>query len=463
MNIQHILSSILSLFFMSKSTHSIQEKVRRASGMRTLAYFVLTWVVGVFFYKTYQVKTISNGIEIIPLVGAYDSLGVCGDTIHQLNIFHKLDDGGIYQSFKIPDDGDNSSIHQDKGGFFAEIWSPIDKPFSRKVNPHLSDEDLKLYDDNLQLDSYRTCYNFSMTNNQPPSLFPFSLIELADTVISDRGYKFHLFSLPIRGVPSEAFNYNDIPEQILKNGSIITTSGGIQNDFPVLDGYKYYITKISSKSSEVNRYNIFTSADISQFSYVLSVKSDLVIDRILVDFDQPIEILDNDSCVQVNPQSFVVKGSKVDSMRSGSDVLMFHVKLPTNSNMQLIRSLFLTTMLTALIALFFSNLYYVIRNKVQEYYKRHKLPVKTLRRLSRKRVQRFRLLKNSLYIICLCLLFISYILVAYDIPLLLIINYIWRPILILIVCTTIILYILYKVYKYAVAPVGRDKKKKPKK
>ena len=86
MNLQHIFSSILSLFFMGKSTHSIQEKVTRASGMRTFAYFVLTWVVGVFFYKTYQVKTISNGIEITPLVGAYDSLGVCGDTIHKPQI-----------------------------------------------------------------------------------------------------------------------------------------------------------------------------------------------------------------------------------------------------------------------------------------------------------------------------------------------------------------------------------------
>lgn len=461
MNIHHLFSAFLSLFFLGKSTASIREKVRRASGIRTFAYFVLAFIVGVFFYKTYQVKTISNGIDINPLVGAYDSLGVCGDTIHKLNIFHKLDDGGIYQSFKIPDDGDSRN-HQRKGGYYAEIWSPIEAPFALKNNPHLSGSALKMYNDSLHLERFKTCYSIATTNIQPPSLFPFSLIELADSVITDAGWEMRFQYFPIRVLPSEAFNMKneEMPQDYFNNGSVALSTIGILNDFPILDDYKYLITKFQSKSSEINRYNIFTAADISQFSYVLSVNSPIVIDRILVDFDQPIEILDNDSCIKVNPSSFVVRGSLVDSLRSQKDVLMCHVKLPTNSNLQLIRSLFITTLLTALLALFFNNLYYVLRKIAQDYYNRHKLPVKILRKLSRKRVKRYRKMKSILSIICLSLLAASFVLVACDSPVLLIINLIWIPIMILVSCFGIITYVLYRGYKYAVSPVGRDKKGK---
>lgn len=463
MNIQHLFSAFLSLFFLGKPTSNIREKVRRASGIRTFAYFVLTFIVGVFFYKTYQVKTISNGIDIIPLVGAYDSLGVCGDTIHKLNIFHKLDDGGIYQSFKIPDDGD-SKEHQRKGGYYAEIWSPIGAPFTFRINPFLSGSTLKMYNDSLRLERFKTCYDITTTNIQPPSLFPSSLIEMADSIKTVNGFEMRFTSLPIRILPSEVFDMKkgEIPRDYFNNGSVAFSTVGILNGLPVPDGYKYYITKFSAKSNDINHYDIFTAADISQFSYVLSIRCPLAIDRILVDFDQPIEILDNDSCIKVNPSSFIVRGSLVDSLRCQKDVLMCHVKLPTNSNLQLIRSLFLTTMFTALLALFFNNLYYVIRKIVQDYYNRHKLPIKILRRLSRKRVMRYRRMKSILSITGLSLLLASFVLVACDSPILLNINYIWFFIILLVFCLGVIIYVLYRGYQYAIKPVGRDKKKKHK-
>ena len=44
--------------------------------------------------------------------------------------------------------------------------------------------------------------------------------------------------------------------------------------------------------------------------------------------------------------------------------LSIHVELPTLANLQLIRSLILTTLITALVSLFFCNAYYLARRKI---------------------------------------------------------------------------------------------------
>ena len=388
MNFQQLFSAFLFLLFMRRTDSNTQEKVRRASGIRTFFYFVLTCIFGIFFFKTYQVKTISNGIDFNPIVASYDTAGVCGDTIHKFNIFHKLDNGGIYQSFKIFDEGSSS----EQGGFYAEIWSPIYEPFKQIKNPHFNNKALKLIDDKLNLNTYRTCYNASITTVQPPSIFPFSFAEFIDTTIINKEYGigFDLFTSPILLIKDELLKQNNNLKDRLNNGSYVLYTHGILKSFDIPDGYLYAITKMSVNSEEINTFNVFTAGDISQFSYVLDIKCPLHIDRVLVDFDQPIEILDNDTCIEVNPTSFIIKGERLDSIRAGNENLMFHVKLPTNTNLQIIRSLVLTTIFTALLALLFNNLYYVIRKWTQRYYQKHKLPVKILRKISRKRVNRYR-------------------------------------------------------------------------
>lgn len=460
MNFQQLFSALLFLLFMRKSNSDTQDKVKRASGIRTFTYFILSFIFGIFFYKTYQVKTISNGISLDPIIASYDTAGICGDTIHKFNIFLKLDDGGIYQSFKRHDEG---SIAKN-GGFFAEIWSPIYEPYKFKINTNLSKEIIKLIDSKLKLNDFHTCYNAIIATIQPPSLFPFSQTEFIDTTFTENYLKMDFFTIPLPLVKEDLYEYlKEIPdERYLNYGSFMSFTEGALNSFDIPEDNNYLITKMNANSEKVNTFNIFTAGDISQFSYVLSLNCSLPIDRLLVDFDQPIEILDNDSCIKVNPTSFVVDGARLDSIRTNKENLMFHIKLPTNTNLQLIRSFVLTSIFTALLALFFNNLYYVVRRWSQEYYKKHRLPIKILRKISRKRVLRYRKFLYLLSITIIAIIGASFILVALEMPIILNIEQIWKPITLTVLLLCLIVFIVYKVYRYAIKPVGRDKKKKNK-
>ena len=76
-----IISALIAAFFGSKSTKDIQEKTKNASWFRTFLYLFLSVIFGVFFYKSYQVRTIINQIDINSLRAFEDSLHHPIDTI----------------------------------------------------------------------------------------------------------------------------------------------------------------------------------------------------------------------------------------------------------------------------------------------------------------------------------------------------------------------------------------------
>ena len=82
-----------------------------------------------------------------------------------------------------------------------------------------------------------------------------------------------------------------------------------------------------------------------------------------------------------------------------------HVKFPTLENKQLIRSLILTTVLTALLSLFLSNLYHCFRKVILSKKEKHKIIIS----------KKFQYFINTIIVVALgCLLYYSYILVSQD-------------------------------------------------
>ena len=139
--------------------------------------------------------------------------------------------------------------------------------------------------------------------------------------------------------------------------------------------------KVRTKSNYVNTLNFFSAADLSQCEYEVKLESDIPIENLSMFFDLPVEI----SSLNPSEHNVVSKGFFMnieEDIAGETRYLIYHVKFPTLANLQLIRSLILTTLLTVLFSLFFKNLYYYCR-KIFERRKREK---KTLFTYSRKMV-----------------------------------------------------------------------------
>ena len=126
---------------------------------------------------------------------------------------------------------------------------------------------------------------------------------------------------------------------------------------------------LNSSDSLFNYVDYFTSSDMSQRIFVVSFCSQVPLSGIAITFDESIIISDiypKPDRVDMN-QIVYTDRKKLDYFRNRS--LHFHAKLPTYENKQLIRSLVLTTILTAVFSLFCTNLYLCGRGLLRRFIK----------------------------------------------------------------------------------------------
>ena len=146
---------------------------------------------------------------------------------------------------------------------------------------------------------------------------------------------------------------------------------------------------ISVANSIANSLNLLTAADISQYTYQINIKTDCPILFLYAYFDTPIEIVASDIEIDNrNVSSFRIKGKEINRLRKEvGDYLTVHIKLPTMENLQMMRSLFLTTVLSAIVSLFLSNFYFLMRKHINR--RRFLLPYSKAKKLDQKRVRKF--------------------------------------------------------------------------
>lgn len=113
-------------------------------------------------------------------------------------------------------------------------------------------------------------------------------------------------------------------------------------------------------SYDLNTFNFFTAADISQCSYVLGIISDCPIKKFQMTFDIPVELspLPFKTDVSSAYGFAILDPNNIKEIQN--TLITTHIKFPTLANMQLIRSLILTTVLSALLTLFLSNFYFLV-------------------------------------------------------------------------------------------------------
>ena len=348
------LLTFISITFFYHSSRDQRRKIRQAGWKSTLLYFVLSLLVLVLFLKTYKVPSIVNYIEVKAFEQAVrtddgecylsswkhtraevvDSLdididNVCSGTNYLImSAKEKQHYSRIGFSFDFPSD----SMPYKPGRLLEEHW--LKERFARV--------DSRKYAITF---AYKTQPTFAIFNQhtQKPD-------QVADTLAIGIG-KF--FVSDLKNPLIQGWLNDTIFKQMGRYGQWVETL------------FEYYpemgdTIGTTLRSSSVNRLHALTLADISQCLYTLKVKSDCPLKTLDISFDLPVEFTGLPAGSVVN--AFDAQLADTETLnKNGEATYQFLVKFPSLANVQFIRSLVLTTILTALLSLLLSNLYYIFR------------------------------------------------------------------------------------------------------
>ena len=417
----HFLPAIFAFLFWGKTTAESEDRTRHSSWMRTLIFLVLTICVGLIYVKTLEILNLSNYIDVRAVQTSSPQDESNQDSI-QILISTRIDNERDEQATQI---SKNIFNNEDED---APNWSsPHSKYSSSKIFFNLSN------DTSVQLYNYiverTTCDTLSDVQWNHVLTYPgskgfskiFNIDSLCTLIPEDGDQKyftviyqrsvpdFLLFQLNIpgrfqnseysRGTGSHTWETNWLsvnPDDFFggegvvsfkgisnkRNGSSTYTRGG---------GNAYY--------GRFNNLNYFTAGDISQAVYQLQLHSDIKVKEILVRFNTPVELVQLPfKPDEISPYGFSVNDTTTIRQLLDKNIRLY-MKFPSLANKQLVRSLILTTLLTAVASLFLSNLYFCLRHLIRTRLgKEEKNP-----KLS-KRLRTARMLHNGLLGLLLCLL-----------------------------------------------------------
>ncbi len=387
------ISALITFFFLGKTSKEVEEKTNRASWFRTFIYFTLTVIFGIFFYRSFQVATISNSIEISALRCCVDSLDNPKDTIQEIMIGNQFKSLGSYKNPIIDQWAKDSNYCKD-GGVSIMFQDPVYSTDVVKNRIGLSDSiKAEIESKTGKAISMETgdIYHLNFVSSSLPRFIPIFPIERVDTPIvyneednSRIEYKGNLkcsgdgkvlISRPSEGYFVEGLSYQQ------------TIVAHDQNT---------KFTNLGMPHPLINTMDIFTACDLSQYTFNLSLTSDMYIKRLIIAYTIPIELGNQSDGLFASANAFGIEDADILNKNVNGVPMTFLVKLPTMANLQQIRSLILTGIVTALFSLFCTNLFYRLRKKTVKYLKEKQIDFTDETVLNKVKVKDFKL---SLYLL----------------------------------------------------------------
>lgn len=381
-----LLAAFVAFFFWGKASKDVEEKTKIAHPAKILLYFILSFVVGVFFYKSYQVATISDLIDVRGINEGTDTLGNVTDTV-QMIINNKFSSGisensGYWKLAKksLSDEIESGSV---------KIVFAHRKQYPYNIIRHNEDyQDLGIkqgpFPDGIS-------YSVTVVSSAIPDLIPvfpsftdslkgytntgnlYTDYTLTDLHQSWRNISFRFVSTMEQFGEREVLaNPNEVP-QYLKIGTMMDYKYQLKKDVTQRDDdHKlFFVVNFDYKSKLSHTMDFFKASDISQYIQHVKVNSSCPVNNITYMYDLPIEVQQTElQGLKIGSMGLEIEDEMLEEATNGG--IVFLVKLPTLANMQLIRSLILTTLLTALVSLFFLNSFYWLRKKAKEYQKKRK-------------------------------------------------------------------------------------------
>ena len=411
------ISALVAIFFFGKATTETEEKTQCTSWWSVLIYGVLSALVGTFFYKTYQVATIYNIVQVAPIRTCYDEKGHTPDYIKDITIYTCFSDDRTYRNTldKTAAQMNSESELDVKGGVHIEVHMPTEDISQLRWNSKIPKEDIGYLD---LPRGVKHLYSLTYVATDIPSLIPATPIwedapsEWMKMDREDMYFRMHIDNIRgdergyIRATEGTWMNDNkekELAADILGDGTIMDELWCECFPDTFFNTYDLIYCDARMHGSKLNNLNFFTAADISQVSFYLLVNTQIPIKHFTLQSDIPVEIALETDSVEMGPRGIESVGGSVLRALNKNGILL-HMKLPTLANLQLIRSLILTTLLTALISLFGMSLYYCLRRAALNYRRRHALPVGQLRLISRQRINIFRIIASFILLLIIAMI-----------------------------------------------------------
>ena len=359
-----IISALITIFLLDKSSKGMDERTKRSSWFRTSVYLILALIFAVFFYRTSQVATIINNVEISSLRGYEDSLHNSLDTIEMVYLYNDFKTLGSYQNPHV-DYLEKMSPGLEDGNVQVYFQEPsIDSIIRNKDS--LTDERKKEIENLTGVPinpNTGTIYSVEFVSRSSPSLIPTfpkmkadKPIVYNDTLFSIIEYVGNLKNIDRYG--RKILEYKSEPAEGLFADAFF-------NKRTTISHYNFVqIESITLQHPLVNKLNVFSACDLSQYTYLLTLSSDMYIKNLTVGYNVPVEVGNNGEELHVGVNNFGIKDSAFLN-RFHDRNMCFHVKLPTMTNLQQIRSIILTAIVSALFSLFCTNLFYRVRKMVK--------------------------------------------------------------------------------------------------
>lgn len=386
-------AALFAFFFWSRTTASQEDSTRHSSWMRTYTFFILTISVGLLYLKTLEVPMLTNYVDVRAetYTAKDDTIGehvkLCFNNAMDDEDLNSMSDSGLLQSLYF--ESGNHVYQEKKSGLTFGLYTIKDtaykvrkryyffNPVNSKVRTSAKGPDTIVYkvankriadgfyhtynSDSLRnlLNNYDIRYVIVTKSRNVHMMMPviiYSYLRDHDNIINEKysevsTHHFYPQSKALSGW------FNNINVDSLLHGNGFIGFMGLSIDREKSDNNNTYQT-LSSLS---NHFGFFTAADISQSNYQLLVHSDCPIDEIKVVFNTPVEMQQLPFKVdEISPYGFTINTPELIEKVTDRDVRFF-VKFPAMANKQLVRSLILTTLLTALASLFLTNLYFCIR------------------------------------------------------------------------------------------------------
>lgn len=413
--INNIIAALIALGFIKNNMESEDKKVLSSSWLKVLTYFVLSAITVIVFYKTYQVANIKTQVYVYGMRGSIHhneetNTDEIGDTV-SIDIYNKF--SSTFQGI------DNISSYQEMVDFLTDnlggvvIYQTLknDRNYPIINYPGLSLEAMQ-NEDIIDINGTGHLYYSRVINTEIPKLIPFLKIKgWEDEGIKEFKYedgtvlKSRIRSMPIEGyLPEEGLDYlgRHGIMGLIERWSEISKNNSKRKDYP---GKCVFLGK------NLNTLDFFTAADLSQCTYDVNIYSACPIKSLSVRFDIPTEFSPIYHRVDtMDAYGFMVSDSltlsKFCRINNGDygQLIRYHVKFPTLANMQLIRSLIVTTLLTSFITLFLTSLYFRLKKMAYYLYKTNSTEILSIIEKRRKRKKLFKGL-----FICLILFLVYFI------------------------------------------------------
>ena len=383
----YIITILITLFFLKKSSKEVDEKTNNSSWARTFLYLILTVIFGIFYYRTFQVATIVNQVEITSLRSFVDSLNNPADTIEYLRINNNFKALGSYKNLYFDRIKNNKEYSSDGGVDFTFAAADLSKYmlkdtwiFSDSIKRNIENITGKAIEDTGPI--YKMRFFSSSVPNLIP-VFPIIRYDKPDT-LCDENRTFSIIN-----------NVGNIT--MSGNGSILISKSDPINgrfiDALLCEQIKIAHFKIAPPAGMsiphplANTINIFTACDLSQYTYCLEYKSDIPTKNLSVIYNVPIEVVNQSEGMISHANAFTLNDSELLDKVNGNTPVMVLIKLPTMANLQQIRSLILTAIITALFSLFCTNLFYRVRKILVDYLKEHSISISEENSLWNKKIE----------------------------------------------------------------------------